>query len=166
MNLSKRDALFLYKTLFHFSETQRGFTSMVDLENFIDKLEQFLLPEEDSSESDDDDDDVRAEEDQLPEPDATLSISNVSSLPSLNVTTPDGSKATLEFEDVGEDSCVDALIDGGDVIVDHIVRVRASKATIDLFDGEEWHSYGYKRLPKQWASVFSNVDFIYDIEAD
>lgn len=169
MNLSKRDALFLYKVLYHFAESQRGFSDIADLEDFLDRLDQFLLSSEEPQEDEDEEEVEEVEEEEYtdeenPEADSTLTITSLGELPSLKVTAPDGSKVSLEFEDVGESESIDALLDGGDVIVDSVTHIRVTNSTIDLFDGEEWHSYGYKRLTKQWSDTFT-VDNVYDIEA-
>lgn len=171
MNLSKRDALFLYKTLYHFSVVNPDFDEMTSLEDLSDRLENFLLSssdleedEEREEEEDTSSDDDEEEDTEKLEADDTLLISDLNNLSSLRVETPDGSKATLEFEDVGDLNSIDALIDGGDVIIDSVTHIKATSSSIELFDGEEWHSYGYKRLTKQWSDLLE-VDTVYDVEA-
>ena len=85
-------------------------------------------------------------------------------LPPLSVTSPTGSKVSLEFEDVGE-STVDALLDEGSVILDGVshLKVDEDSKEIHLYDGSEWHSFGFRKLPKAWVKVL-NPGVLYGVD--
>ena len=167
MRLNKTDALLVHAVLFrHACEND----SDPRVEDLLADLEDFIVSSDSNDEEDDDDVDDEVEVEatesdfELPEVDEHLTPASLSDLPALNVTSPTGEKVTFEFEDVGADDSVDVLVDEGTVILDNVLRVKVLADQIELFDSEEKHVFGVKKLPKTWAKVLK-VGVVYGLDA-
>jgi hypothetical protein len=176
MKLSKSNALFLYSVLYHYrSQNDQALDNenFENLETLQETLKSFILDEnvDDLQEegdlkvaSDDEDGEEEDEEDEVgdesspPEFEDYLLPSVVADLPPITVVSPTGAKITLEFEDVEEMSSVDALLDGGSIIIDTVTAVKVDGDTqVSLWDGGEWHSFKpAKKLPRAWHGVFES----------
>ena len=116
---------------------------------------------EDNNEDDEDEDEVSQ-----PDADDFLTTGLLNDLSSVLVTSPTGSKITLEFEDIDEDDIVDVLLDEGSVIIESVNRLKVSGKTIEVFDGEEWHAFLMeKKLPKSWSKKIKN-DVVYGFKKE
>ena len=114
---------------------------------------------EDEDEDEDASDEAEDENNSVEEPDADdfLTTELLNDLSSVLVTSPTGSKITLEFEDVDEGDRVDVLLDEGSVIIQSITRLKVSGKTIEVFDGQEWHAFLMeKKFPKSWSKKIKN----------
>lgn len=110
---------------------------------------------EDKDASDEEEDENNSVEE--PEADDFLTTELLNDLSSVLVTSPTGSKITLEFEDVDEGDRVDVLLDEGSVIIQSITRLKVSGKTIEVFDGQEWHAFLMeKKFPKSWSKKIKN----------
>lgn len=166
MKLDKSDALLLHSVLFAYvnSNVSLEFVDANHLESLFERLQDFIsdaskveAAEETSHHDDDEEDDFEDEdEDEEPEPEIEIQVAcqAAADLSPMEVISPDGSKVTLEFEDVGDASTVDALIDDGNVIIDVISRVVLTNQNVSLYDGEEWHDFQLKKTPKSWRRIF------------
>lgn len=166
MKLDKSDALLLHSILFAYvnSNVSLEFVDVNHLEDLFERLQEYVTvnssgsseePEEIEDDCcDSDDQEQEQEEDEEPEAELHVTCQSASELSPVEVTSPDGSKVTLEFEDVGEDATVDALVDDGNVIIDAISCVVLTNQNISLYDGEEWHDFQIKKAPKTWKRVF------------
>jgi hypothetical protein len=113
-------------------------------------------------EDEDEDDYVEEEEDEYEEEeeeeewkiDTYVSPEDAGELSPITVTSPDGSKVTLEFEDVDEHDNVDALLDDGTVILEGVSSVSFVDGSIRLYDGENLNDFKVRKLPKSWLKLF------------
>jgi len=115
--------------------------------------------ETDEDEDEDASDETEDENNNVEEPDTDdfLTTELLNDLSSVLVTSPTGSKITLEFEDIDEDDMVDVLLDEGSVIIESVTRLKLHGKTIEIFDGHEWHSFLIeKKLPKSWSKKVKN----------
>lgn len=175
MKLEKSEALTIYSVLFHYLSTSNHAPSRATIEDVLDRLHHFLSEEEssqhpmddsqeedqeyeDSSSEDENEDEEYEDEDDVEEDDEPAELfvdpAAASELPPINVTTPDGSTLSFEFEDIGEDEIVDVLIDEGSVIIEDVFKVLNQPGVIQIHDGEEWHSFKIGKLPKAWKKMF------------
>lgn len=180
MKLSIPDALLLHATLFSYTNsnvniTEDDFAELSDLRERIydfivdddhdtheivdyancsetSKPERSTVYDRESSEEDDLEDE---DEDESLEIEEYITAKLADALSPIFVISPVGSKVSLEFEDVGDADSVDALLDEGSIIIDHIDSILLSKDKISLYDGEEWHDFKTKKIPKQWTKAFS-----------
>lgn len=174
MRLSKSDALFLHKILFHYTLSAPNFDSLAPgdidtLEAIVQELRSFILNDVDgisSSESPQHDANVETEDsqdsDEFEDPDAEVSADDLEGLKPMFVTTPTGQKASLEFEAIGDG--VDALIDGGSLIIDEVTHLRVHPDAIELYSGDEWHEFPFKKIPKDWVALLEK-EKLYEITA-
>lgn len=173
MKLEKSEALIIYSVLFHYLSTSNHALSRATIEDVLDRLHHFLSEEESSQQPMDDpqeedqeyedssyeDEDEEEHEDEPEEEDDEpvelfVDPAAVSELPPIDVTTPDGSTLSFEFEDIGESEIVDVLIDEGSVIIEDVFKVLTQPGAIQIHDGEEWHSFKIGKLPKPWRKMF------------
>lgn len=174
MKIDKPDALMLHSVLFAYvnSNVNLDFVDVEHLQSLQERLQDFITDsqedcqeasdtEEDYDESDDDNDDYDDEESEEEEEeeeedpiDVFVAAKDAADLSPLSVVSPDGSTVSLEFEYVGEDDMVDALIDEGTVIVDSVVKVVVDEKSVSLYDGEEWHDFKVVKLSKYWKRFF------------
>lgn len=166
MKLDKSDALLLHSVLFAYANSNVAleFVDINHLEDLFGRLQDYVSGESesytDSSPSDhheeEEDEEDYDEEDEEEEPVAEqfVTCQSASDLSPIEVFSPDGSKVKLEFEDVGEESTVDALVDDGTIIIDAVSCVVLTNQNISLYDGEEWHDFKIKKAPKSWVRVF------------
>lgn len=188
MKLTKSDALFLYTVLWNYKTSLTNSLPYDDegkLTLLINDLSDFVLSEnsddsddsddeEDNSDdvdgdlvysnSDDEDDETYDDDEDQEEITSFVSPSDLAALPLVVVNSPTGNKVNLEFEDVGEEETVDVLLDNGSVIIDSIESLRITSSAIDLHDGEEWHTFGIKKLPKKWTNLLE-VDTVYGVKS-
>ena len=179
MKLDKSDALLIHSVLFAYVNARSNMDHMdVDhLQDLQERLRDFIVddapltdkePDSSESEYDEEEDDyveeVEEEEDDKAEDlkiDTYVDCSSAGELPAVNVTSPDGSKMTLEFEDVDEPDNIDALLDNGTVIIDAVVAVRIENDTISLYDDEQRHDFkATKKLPKAWSKLFPKTQMV------
>lgn len=181
MKIDKPDALMIHSVLFAYvnSNVNLDFVDVEHLQSLQVRLQDFITSSqeeechdcEDQTDSDDHDyeeedeedshDDEEEEEDVEEDPiDLFVSAKDAADLSPLNVVSPDGSTVSLEFEDVGEDDMVDALIDEGTVIVDSVVKVAIDEKHVSLYDGEEWHDFKIIKLSKTWRRLFPSGQII------
>ena len=185
MRLTKEDALFLYGLLFHCAAGPGMGSAVDErVSEMLDALTEALLgvtdeeetsedeeeedeeagdedsddvEDTDEEESDDDDEEEEEDTEEVEEPEAADHVcpAVLAGLASLSVVSPTGTKVTLEFEDVGEDTSIDALLDEGSVIIDGVTHLmlESDSKTVRLYDGNEWHLFGVKKLPKAWSKV-------------
>ena len=172
MKLDKSDALLIHSVLFAYVNARSNMDHMdVDhLQDLQERLRDFIVddapltdkePDSEESEYDDEDDDYEEDEEEEEDDeeelkiDAYIDCSSAGELPAVSVTSPDGSKMTLEFEDVDEPDNVDALLDNGTVIIDAVVAVRIENGVISLYDDELRHDFKVtKKVPKSWSKLF------------
>jgi len=173
MKLSKSDALLVHSLLFHGSTLNLSHDILDRVADLLSSLENFLLSssEDDSSEEDtdaeededeDEEDSESEEEDEDIEHDAVLASDELQGLPVANVTSPAGDKVTLQFEDVDSNGAVDALLDDGSVIISDVSSIVVKQKTIELHDGEEWHVFTFRKLPRAWLKTFE-LDTVYGV---
>ena len=166
MKLEKSDALLLHSIVFAYvnSNVSLDFVDVEHLEDLQLRLSEFVTDseghseecdqEEDEDEEYDEDDSDEEDESEESPIDLFVQPKNAADLSPMKVKTPDGSSVTLEFEDVSEDSTVDALVDEGNVIIEGILKVALTDSAASLYDGEEWHDFKIVKLPKSWKRVF------------
>ena len=174
MKIDKPDALMLHSVLFAYvnSNVNLEFIDVDHLQSLQERLQDFITQaqedephdceteeELDTEESDDydedeDEDDVGTSDEQDEQIEVFVTAKDVSDLSPLRVVSPDGSTVSLEFEDVGEDDMVDALIDEGAIIVDSVVKLVVDEKCVSLHDGEEWHDFKVVKLSKSWRRAF------------
>ena len=170
MKLDKSDALLLHSVLFAYvnSNVNLEFVDVEHLEDLFGRLQDYVSATETVSQptdrgdvdsegdEDEDEDEEEEEEEEEDEPvvEQFVTCQSAADLSPVSVFAPDGSKVTLEFEDVGESNSVDALLDDGGVIIDSVTCVVLTNQNIALYDGEEWHDYKIKKSPKSWNRVF------------
>jgi len=98
-----------------------------------------------------------------------ITAEELAKLSSALVLSPTGDKISLEFEDVGEEDSVDVLLDNGSVIIDNVsslrIIVNPTATVIDFHDGEEWHDFSVKKLPKSWLKVIKS-NTVYGVGRD
>lgn len=168
MKIDKPDALMLHSVLFAYvnSNVNLEFIDVDHLQSLQERLQDFITDsqeecqeasdtEEDYDDSDDDYDDEDEESEEEEDPiNVFVAAKDAADLSPLSVVSPDGSTVSLEFEDVGEDDMVDALIDEGTVIVDSVVKVAIDEKSVSLYDGDEWHDFKVVKLSKSWKRFF------------
>lgn len=180
MKLDKSDALLIHSIFFAYVNARSNMDHMdVDhLQDLQERLRDFIVddapltdkePDSEESEYDEEeDDDYEEEEDEEEDEevedlkiDTYVDCSSAGELPAVNVTSPDGSKMTLEFEDVDEPDNVDALLDDGTVIIEAVVAVRIENGVISLYDDEQRHDFkATKKLPKAWSKLFPQTQVV------
>jgi hypothetical protein len=174
MKLDKSDAFLVYSVLFAYSNSDVTFSEedAEHLEVLQTRLREYVLGREESDEheecaecthdeDEEDFDDEEEEEEEEEEDDDQnepvelyISPSAASNLSPAKVVAPDGSTVSLEFEDVGEESTVDILVDDGAVILDGISKIMLKKEWVSVYDGEQWHPFKVVKLPKMWKKTF------------
>lgn len=173
MKLDKSDALLIHSVLFAYVNARSNMDHMdVDhLQDLQERLRDFIVDdapetekESDSEESEyeeeeddyeEDDQEEEEEEEEELKIDTYIDCSSAGELPAVSVTSPTGSKMTLEFEDVDEPDNVDVLLDNGTVIIDAVVAVRIENGLISLYSDEERHDFKVtKKVPKSWSKLF------------
>lgn len=169
MKLDKSDALLIHSVLFAYVNARSNMDHMdVDhLQDLQERLRDFIVEDSPVTEKEQDtdadadeeyeeeEDDYEEEEEEDFKIDTYVDCSSAGELPSVNVTSPDGSKMTLEFEDVDEPNNVDALLDDGTVIIEAVVAVRLENGVISLYDDEQRHDFKVtKKVPKSWSKLF------------
>jgi len=180
MKLDKSDALLIHSVLFAYVNAQSNMDHMdVDhLQDLQERLRDFIVdddpvsekePDSEESEYDEEEDDYE-EDDQEEEEDneeeelkidTYVDCSSAGELPSVSVISPDGSKMSLEFEDVDEPNNVDVLLDDGTVIIEAVVAVRLENGVISLYDDEQRHDFKVtKKVPKSWLKLFPNCQVV------
>ena len=183
MKLSKSDALFLYTVMWHYKSTTSSGTEVEErLSELLGTFSNFIMgdnEDEDESEDKDDkscedkscqhcDDEEEALEEQE-EITSFITAEELSKLSSALVLSPAGDKISLEFEDVGEEDSVDVLLGSGDIVIDNVsslrIIVKPTATVIDFHDGEEWHDFSVKKLPKSWLKVIK-VNTVYGVGRD
>ena len=182
MKLSKSDALFLYGVLFHQSSTKAlGYSEEDRLQDLLNSLSEYVLGDSTETEADDHDHDVlgdesddvdQSDEDEdedessddeaSPEAEDIVKASALASLPSITVVSPAGSKVSLEFEDIGDENSVDALLDEGSMIIDSVTHVKLNRDSVELYDSAEWHSFSFKKPSKAWCKQL-NTGVVYGV---
>ena len=184
MKLSKSDALFLYTVMWHYKSTTSSGTEVEErLSELLGTFSNFIMgdnEDEDESESEDEDeescqhcdDDDEEEEEAIEEQEEITSFitaEELSKLSSALVLSPTGDKISLEFEDVGEEDSVDVLLDSGSIVIDNVsslrIIVNPTATVIDFHDGEEWHDFSVKKLPKSWLKVIKS-NTVYGVGRD
>lgn len=174
MKINKSDALLIHSTLYMAYNAQdflsEDYRSQVG--DILDDLNDYLVESDgdsvchhsdaqtdqtidDDYEEDDEEEEDECEEEEEPQPEELVSSKDAADLPPIIVVSPSGSKVTLEFEDVGEEHTVDALLDDGGIIIDSVSCVVLGKEEISLYDGEGWHDFKVKKIPKQWSKFFT-----------
>lgn len=167
MRLDKSDALFLYKVLFHYSMNPENTSSLSeddfdklghlqeDLKDTILTATSISTEEEDSEEEEaDEEEEEDLEEEEEEEVVGIVTASSLSALKAVSVTTQNGQKSTLEFEESGD--TVDALLDGGSLIIGDVTHIKATDSAVELCAGDEWHAFPVKKLPKTWLSLLKD----------
>jgi hypothetical protein len=171
MNLSKAEALFLAKVLFHYEASNFNTSDVIErVRDLRGRLNSFLLGDEcegadDESEEDEEEDDFdQDEEPELEEDDdgedeedeedeegySHVSSQILHSLVPVTVKDESGEKHRLEFEDVG--GRVDAIIgDRGFVGAINVV-LRTGTSIKVASDGQEWKTYTVSKFPPGWVS--------------
>jgi len=182
MNLSRAEALFLSKILFHYEklthydkEEEHVFEQILELSG---RLEEFLtgvspVPAEDKDEGmsqtleegDDSEDDEDEEEDEPPAasvpipsaPTDSVSAGKLHDLPPLE--SQDGS---VEFEE-GDDETVDILVNMSPVIDGVSILKRAGKQ-IEAWSEENgtYLTLDFQKIPKAWKSLMKD-GVVYDV---
>lgn len=178
MKLNKSDAILLHAALFSYINsnvnlTEEDFTELSDLR---ERIYDFIIdsddtheitdcsscseacesePSEACEEEEEEEEDYDEGEDEALEIEEYITAKLADDLSPIFVISPVGSKISLEFENVGDADSVDALLDEGSVIIDHIDSILLGKDKISLYDGEEWHDFKTKKVPKQWTKAFS-----------
>ena len=173
MKLSKSDALLIHSTLYMTYNTQGVLSEDYrdQIGDILDDLSDFLIEDESdstlpgvdhedltddsSSEVYDEDEDEDEDEDKdEPQPEEFITGKDADELTPISVISPSGAKVSLEFEDVGEKDTVDALLDDGGIIIDSVSCVVLDRHEISLYDGESWHDFKVRKIPKQWSKTF------------
>jgi hypothetical protein len=175
MKLSKSDALLVHSTIFSYVNSNENITEedFTELSSLRDRIHEFVTGEDDSDhedcnhceesresqhqyddEDEEDHDDGSDDEDEDVIIHDHVSCQEAADLSPISVFSPNGSKMSLEFEDVGAGTTVDALLDDGTVIIDSISCITLTNQNIALYDGEEWHDFKLKKSPKSWTKVF------------
>lgn len=177
MKLDKSDALLIHSVLFAYVNARSNMDHMdVDhLQDLQERLRDFIVDDspvteqeqdtdEEYEEEEDDYDDSEEEEEEEEENDVDdedewkidtfVSPEEAGELSPITVTSPDGSKVTLEFEDVDEHDNVDALLDDGTVILEGVTSVAFLDGLIRLYDGENLNDFKVRKLPKSWTKLF------------
>ena len=174
MKLSKSDALFLYGVLFHQSSTKNtgmGYQDEDRLSDLLNSLSDYVLAESadvdaevdaDLDDEDDDDTEESSDDEDVPEAEDIVRANVLASLPAIAVVSPTGSKVDLEFEDIGDENSVDALLDEGSTIIDSVTHVKLNKDSVELYDSTEWHKFAFKKSPKSWLKQLS-VGIVYGV---
>lgn len=185
MKLSKSDALFLYTVMWHYKSTTSSGTEVEErLSELLGAFSNFIMGDnEDEDESEDEEDKNSHKEDkscqhcdeeeealeEQEEITSFITAEELSKLSSALVLSPTGEKISLEFEDVGEEDSVDVLLDNGSVIIDNVSALRLiitpSSTAVDFHDGEEWHVFEVKKLPKSWSKVIES-NTVYGVGRD
>ena len=178
MKLDKSDALFIHSILFAYVNARSNMDHMdVDhLQDLQERLRDFIVDDapvtEQEQDTDDEDEEYEEEEDDYEDEeegdeeedlkiDTYIDCSSAGELPAVSVTSPDGSKMTLEFEDVDEPNNVDALLDDGTVIIEAVVAVRLENGVISLYDDEQRHDFKVtKKVPKSWSKLFPQSQIV------
>jgi hypothetical protein len=160
-------------------EVEERLTEMLGTfsEFIIEDSNKEVYPGEDND-VDEDEDDKSCQLCEDEEPDAEeeqeeitsfITAEELANLSSALVLSPAGGKISLEFEDVGEEDSVDVLLDNGSVIIDNVsslrITVTPSTTVVDFHDGEEWHDFNVKKLPKSWLKVIK-VNTVYGVGRD
>ena len=153
MKLSKSDTLFLYTVMWHYkSTTSSGAEVEERLSELLGAFSNFIM-------GDNEDEEITS----------FITAEELSKLSSALVLSPTGEKISLEFEDVGEEDSVDVLLDNGSVIIDNVSALRLiitpSSTAVDFHDGEEWHVFEVKKLPKSWSKVIES-NTVYGVGRD
>jgi hypothetical protein len=138
----------------------------------VHSSDDFLEDEDEDEEDEESDEDEETTDEgsvevEVLDSDAFISPVVLADLPPIGVVSPAGDKISLEFEDVGEADSVDALLDGGTIIIDTVSQVKVaplSKA-LELFDGEEWHRFEVKKFPKAWSKHLVS-DTVYGVTVE
>lgn len=183
MKLDKSDALMLHSVLFAYvnSNVNLDFVDVEHLQSLQERLVDFVAfdheecqdcegsnhsdeddttddvdedEEDEEDEFEDEEEDLEEEEDDEEPIDTYVSAKDAAELLPIKVLSPDGSTVTLEFEDVGDEDAVDALVDEGTVIIDSVVKVVIDEKCVSLNDGEGWHDFKVVKLSKSWKRVF------------
>lgn len=183
MKLSKSDALFLYGVLFHQSSTKSlGYSEEDRLQDLLNSLSEYVLGDSvetqaddhdhdalddesddvDQSCDDEDDEDSDDEEEDVPEVEDIVKASALAALPAVTVVSPTGSKVSLEFEDIGDENSVDALLDEGSMIIDSVTHIKLNSDSIELYDSAEWHKFTFKKASKAWGKQL-NLGVVYGV---
>ncbi len=182
MKLSKSDALFLYTVMWHYkSTTSSGAEVEERLSELLGTFSNFIIDDnEDESEEEekkshkedkscqhcDEEEEALEEQEEIT---SFITAEELSKLSSALVLSPTGEKISLEFEDVGEEDSVDVLLDSGSVIIDNVSALRLiitpSSTAVDFHDGEEWHVFEVKKLPKSWSKVIES-NTVYGVGKD
>ena len=184
MKLSKSDALFLYGVLFHQSSTKSlGYSEEDRLQDLLNSLSEYVLGDsvetqaddhdhdalgdesddvDQSDEDEDEDEDEPSDDEASPEAEDIVKASALASLPSITVVSPAGSKVSLEFEDIGDENSVDALLDEGSMIIDSVTHVKLNRDSVELYDSAEWHSFSFKKPSKAWCKQL-NTGVVYGV---
>lgn len=174
MKLDKSDALLIHSVLFAYVNARSNMDHMdVDhLQDLQERLRDFIVDDapvtDQEPESEDEEDDYEEEEDEDEEYDEEdlkidtyIDCSSAGQLPAVSVTSPDGTKMLLEFEDVDEPNNVDALLDDGTVIIEAVVAVCLENGVISLYDDEQRHDFKVtKKVPKSWTKLFPQAQVV------
>lgn len=165
MRLSKTDALFLYKTLYHYDAIVDNDVSLYDvdaLNDFLHRVESFLTTEssasseeeEEEEEADPQEEDYEGEETPAVEADAEVDSVPLTNLPHATVTSSDGTKTTLEFDFSNREDTVDALLDGGSILIEDVEFLKLNASSIELYADGAWHTYTFRRKsPSSWSKL-------------
>lgn len=166
MRLTKTDALFLHKTLYHYSVTATNISADDSdaLDDLLDKTSEFLTSnaDDDSSEEEEEGEEEEDQED----PDADVSATALTSLASISVLNSDGDKVSLEFDHSSYADAVDALIDGGSMCIEDVDYIKVFDGAVDLHADKKWHSFKLrKKLPASWSKVLEE-NKLYSVVGD
>ena len=160
MEISKSDALFLYSVLFRTVVSDH--ISLGDKEDhaadLLSRFETYL--------ADVDSQNVAtmgatSDNEVVIEADATIEPSVMLDLSSVNVKTPSGESASLEFEqslDVVNATFSDLE---QEITLEDVLAIKVlyeDSCEIHLYAGDEWHTFPVKKLPKTWRSTFKSGD--------
>ena len=180
MKLSKSDALLVYTLLFN-QTSSLGSSFDDQLDSILDSIFKYLTDEdseahdsseENSDETNEEDEDASEDADNSEEDSEQSNVQvedyisplALEELSSANVTSPAGDEVSLEFEKSPSDSStIDALLDGGTVIIEGVNTIKLTEKSVELHDGSEWHIFECKRIPKQWRKAL-DVSVVYGIE--
>ena len=171
MNLSRAEALSIYTVLAIFQYQIEDY-GIEEVNSLRSKLKNYLLDSETTSEEEAACEEEETEEESVAEEaedvknEDHLYISKMVTLPSARVTSPSGDEVDLEFEDSqSSPTCIDALVDGGSLIIEGISSLKITPSSVDLYDGQEWHNFEYKKLPKIWTKNIS-LNRVYGFEQE
>lgn len=182
MKLSKSDALFLYTVMWHYkSTTSSGDEVEERLSELLGMFSEFIMGDNNNEEDAADEDDTAEDEscqhcddeeealEKQEEIASFITAEELSKLSSALVLSPTGDKISLEFEDVGEEDSVDVLLDSGSIVIDNVsslrITVTPSATVVDFHDGEAWHDFNVKKLPKSWLKVIKS-NTVYGVGRD